>query len=770
MAPLLAGDRFMRLSPDGGRTFPKWWDGSGRRRRQVALSTQLPNEPASVSVYDEAAGTGHKLCLDFDVSKAKLLAWVSDPVDKVTLDAAACSALLERCGFEPIADRSPTGGRHLYVRIAQPLPWTELRDTVRALAQRFPTIDPSPHLHAGGQIRIPGSGHKLQYGQLTGWMTLTTPLSEAVAAAWNTLQGDLTAEYAAIGLDSLTLASAAARAGVDAVLDDLADLPRDDDGAPWLPRLGGVRPPNELYAQIAVSGAHDYPSGSEACWRVLWSCARRGWQLADIRARIDSGEWSGLWDLYGHRRRSPYARARALEADWRRTLQKILAQNRQEDPGRKGDTSPRTTRAPLWGATESDSVSAAEDQSGQVEGTERTSQPPVRSKGGMVLNEWQLIAQFQNAAWAAERDPTERQAWGRQALSIRRVLRALLIASRLVGSTTTGFGIRHLALAAKMNEKTVAKVLKRLRDEPDPWVDHTEVHHWDQPDRYTLRLPDRYREIAVWRRWRAGLIPSIHPIFRQLSSPCAFVYEALDEVEPTLPGQLATSAALSASATTDALRELATHGLAIRVPARGTDDLGGWVRGPVTLDAAGLALNVEAIETAIKKRYIEERETFRKQLTDFEASFHGATAPDPDAGAAAELADFLAQQEPPAERIGSAEHLPMQIPAAIEGEQASTAAMPLSDCTGNSEAKPQGAIAEYIRGENTARQANRPPANADSTPPAPPLPPPRPAPLSVEKVAEPLDKTPSLQLLIDKLGAVVLSDMDHQSHSSGPAP
>ena len=60
---------------------------------------------------------------------------------------------MARCGGQVLADVSPSGGRHVFVLFASPLPWLELRDVARALALRFPSIDTAPISSLGGQIK-----------------------------------------------------------------------------------------------------------------------------------------------------------------------------------------------------------------------------------------------------------------------------------------------------------------------------------------------------------------------------------------------------------------------------------------------------------------------------------------------------------------------------------------------------------------------------------------------------------------------------------------
>ena len=162
---------------------------------------------------------------------------------------------MARCGGQVLADVAPSGGRHVFIVFAAALPWRELRDVARALAMRFPAIDPAPMCSLGGQISPPGARHKSG-----GWRVLSMPLEAARAAVerpngpevWAGLLAELAAE-----LRELEAASAA-----DV---DLAEL--DDAGVPWVPRLGGRAPLSADLEQVARAGRWDrtrYPAGKEA--------------------------------------------------------------------------------------------------------------------------------------------------------------------------------------------------------------------------------------------------------------------------------------------------------------------------------------------------------------------------------------------------------------------------------------------------------------------------------------------------------------------------
>jgi DNA primase len=103
------------------------------------------------------------LCIDLDTSKA-LQSVVDD-------DARRLGSILEGCGIRYIADYSPSGGRHLYIPLAERMEAPAARELIEALARIAASLDPSPHQNVtDGCIRVPGSVHKRG-----GHQTLVTP-------------------------------------------------------------------------------------------------------------------------------------------------------------------------------------------------------------------------------------------------------------------------------------------------------------------------------------------------------------------------------------------------------------------------------------------------------------------------------------------------------------------------------------------------------------------------------------------------------------------
>ena len=640
LAPYLAQEPIYRASPDGGVSFPRW---TRNRCHEHALTAKHPYKPSVVRTYSRS-GSSRLLVGDFDPSKAEA-ANTPDPVEWVAGETAAFVALIRRLGGHAITDVSPWGGRHAYVLFAQPQPFADMSALIQALAQRFVSLDVAPMIGRGGLISPPGSPHKLDpgTGRLSGWRRLTMPLETAFRIArnpcgpevWSGLLQELTAEYQAIR-------PTAPAATADDV--DLELLPHDEVGAPWIPRFGGRSPLPADFAQVAMTGTFpDDRHGDDAsAWRqaLLASLAARGWRLEEVLAQIRSRQWPGIPALYRHkRRREPNRMERLLPKEWRVAVRHVA----KENPGRNSHTRGITTRPPApFGSMEWAGVKAA---------TEPQSQLPVHSKDRWSRTPptpFQVIRTWQNALYLAEHDTTTTLGWGRQAISVRKVLRALGKASQMSGSITTGFGVRSLSLSSGVSYSTVAAVLRRLRDEDDPWVTHDRLHYHEEPDYYRIRIPGRYREAAMWRRWQSGTFDGIHRVFRKLPAPAAFVFEALT-MEPVAAGDIARASAVSSSSTTTCLQDLAAVGLAERIEGKG------WRRGPTDLDTAAGNLGADTLDAQLVWTYGEDRRLWHLFLQlsqalrrpwDIPSSWTQTNVadPGPDYGTPIEV---LAEQEPP---------------------------------------------------------------------------------------------------------------------------
>jgi hypothetical protein len=577
MTPVLAGTAHVRISRDGGRTYPA--------RHARPLPADPPGQPCTVAVYDPGTATGRMLALDLDPGRAgrdvhggageQDHEHCSDPAVQVRVQAEALAALVARCGGQVLADVGPSGGRHVYVLFAAVLPWRELLDVARALALRFPAIDLAPMSSLGGQISPPGSRHKSG-----GWRVLSIPLSEARAAAehpngpevWAGLLDELAAELQVLETGT-------------SVPDPETAAELDDAGVPWVPRLGGRASLGSELEDAARSGRWNrsrYAGRSETRMAILGAAAARGWRLAEVESAIASGAWKGLAALY-ERRSEPGRLERLLPLEWRKCVGKIS----REKNVRHWPTSDLSTRPPVGGSTSS--------------------------------AEYGLIRQWLTAILCAAEDPERVKGWGRRAIAVRLVLLALGQAAMVSGSSVVEFGTRNLALHSALSHRTVSRVLRILRDEPDPLIDLVSARQLARADRYALRIPDRYAESVRWRRRRAGRVEAAHPAFLVLGGTAALVYEALGP-EAARGAEVARTARLSASAVSAALRVLAEHGLA----ERGS---GGWRRGAVALADVAESTGAADLQREREAKYNQAREGWHARIRQYASARNAIVAP-----------------------------------------------------------------------------------------------------------------------------------------------
>ncbi|WP_344948329.1 hypothetical protein [Sphaerisporangium flaviroseum] len=559
-----------------------------------------PVDPAAVYVYDVASGSGRLLVGDFDISLASAHS-PGDPAALVAADAAAFAADIRRCGGRVITDISPTGGRHVYVLWQADLPFDELRRVARALARRYRTFDPKPMCGlANGLIRPPGSVHRRG-----GRQRLTMSLDQARAAidhpngpgVWDRL------------LELLEQDLHAVEQGEREV--DLGELVVDEAGAPWLPRPGSnaslpLRPEMERTARLGIYSHQDYASDSNARQAVLAAAAERGWRLADVTGRLREGVWPGMARFYS-RYRPGRPVADRLEKDWKKAVTFVLREKTRHSSHTRELTHRGGHGAEAWG--------------------EAMTQP-VQSKGGEVSEIFSLESyRYLRTWWSALRVAEVTGRWsGRGAITYRRVLRAIVAAAQMSvtshGSPYPEFGTRNLGLMCGLDHSTVAKALKKLREESDPFLERLdEDYHPDTPehdrvrprhgtagDRYRLLIPAAYADVAAWRRWKPGKLGAVHPVFRgELGGPAALVYEHLG-ADDTKGLELAHLAGLSPTATNHALRQLAEYGLA----ERGRH---GWHRGPIDPDVVADALGVDQQIQQLRARHRAERLAWRAYLT-----------------------------------------------------------------------------------------------------------------------------------------------------------
>src|SRR6266702_6917098 len=127
VTPSIAATPHVRISRDGGRTYPA--------RHARPLPAEAPGQPCTVQVYDAGSASGRMLVLDLDPGRAvkhgclKAAPRGEESTADLDTQAAGLGQLLERLGARHVADvATSTGGRHLLVPFSSLLPWLELRD------------------------------------------------------------------------------------------------------------------------------------------------------------------------------------------------------------------------------------------------------------------------------------------------------------------------------------------------------------------------------------------------------------------------------------------------------------------------------------------------------------------------------------------------------------------------------------------------------------------------------------------------------------------
>ncbi|MCC9198540.1 MarR family transcriptional regulator (plasmid) [Arthrobacter sp. zg-Y820] len=507
LAPLLAGQPRVRLSKDGGRSYPQ--------RFERDLTPGLPSHPAAVRIFGKD-GTCAAIFLDFDSSIAG--------VDWVEADVRTAQSLLHSVGGRWIEDYSPNGGRHLYIPLAERVSFSEARDLVEALGTRFRTLDKTPHqnlLH--GCMRTPGSPHKRGGHQMLA-MSLSMAYDVArrrnSADVWKALTAELARDIAAARAYRLEQATPAALespgpAGVEQSL-----------------RI------SRAMQRIAVTGLYEvnrYQSDSEARQGVIAGAVAAGLALTEVQRRMKQGLWPGLASFYA--RYPARHRVAALQRDWRNALS--FVQRNQDQPHGKNNVRISPTSGPPT-------------QAGGLHG------------GNSVIltddNEHRFIRSWRNALRLVEyRYQT------RIGLARRMVLRALGEAAHKSASRYIEFGDRALAVATGMDHTTVGFHLRGLRSEKDPLVVLIEAGRGTKGDLYMLTIPETTLKAVKELPWKKGKVHALRPVFRELGLPAAFVYEALENSPvPLSTMEVVRTTGLSRTAATEALEMLAAWNLASR--------------------------------------------------------------------------------------------------------------------------------------------------------------------------------------------------------------
>ncbi|MBG6218632.1 hypothetical protein IWX75_003119 [Arthrobacter sp. CAN_A6] len=507
LAPLIAGQQFYRLG--------RWKDGRFQYPRPTTplqITRTPPARPAAVMLHD-VDGTVRTLVLDLDTSKAR-----KTVVDD---DARRLGEILHAADLAYVEDESPSGGRHLYVPLQEPLTAAEARQLVEALGRRAVSLDPSPHQNiVHGCIRVPGSAHKAG-----GHQRLITPHTDAYGiltrrnptSAVANLRKALAPELHRIEQQRRTQERAtAATATVRTIAKGTA--------APLAPSAGIERP----LRAVARTGLYDtsrYPSDSEARMAVLNHFSACHWTLDQVRAGM-TDQFVGLAALYGAKtdRLLPVEWAKAQAFTATTAPAKDPAQRAGKKTAHKYDTSPTSFTG------------------GSPNPAPQPSQHSIH----------QLVNDLENVLYATlDYRLMER---GREGIHLRFLIRAVLAYMRTMETNILDVGCRTFALALGKSHATIARLLPVLEQVSAGILTRIDRARGRNADTYAVQLPENFQQFARDLTWRKGKIHAIRPVFRVLGDVSALAYEAIERGHhsPTT-ADLARTTGISRRALTDHL-------------------------------------------------------------------------------------------------------------------------------------------------------------------------------------------------------------------------
>lgn len=502
LAPLIAGQPFYRLGRWIGDRFQY-----PRPTTAPKITAALPARPAAVLVHG-VDGFVSTLCLDLDTSKA-----LKHVVDQ---DADAIGRLLTECGLRWVEDFSPSGGRHLYVPLAEPMDGSAARELVEALALLAPSLDPGPHQNiTDGCIRVPGSKHKRG-----GHQTLVTPLSEAYDI--------MRRRNGADALDRLCLRLAPEmrrNRELKARRVTVGTIPA---------RFPSSVPGSELpLRRTARTGLYDtarYRSPSEARLAVLNHLAACSWSLQQIRMELP-GQLAGLAALYG----TDAKRERLLESEW------TMALSYAENLKKPGTNKSRLKDPPI------NDTSLTLTTGGALH--------PLSSAGVHGL-----VNDLENVLYAVL--DHRLKSLGRESQGLRILFRALLGYMRTMETDLLDVGCRTLATALGKHHATIARLLPRLAAQSDGILSKVFEARGRAADSYLVQLPEKYQQLARELTWRKGKIYGLRPVFRALGDPAALVYEHIERARtaPTT-AEIIRATGIKETAVTKALGDMAALGM-----------------------------------------------------------------------------------------------------------------------------------------------------------------------------------------------------------------
>ncbi|MCE5292008.1 MAG: hypothetical protein LLG14_22580 [Nocardiaceae bacterium] len=528
------------------RSSGRIWTGTGYDRSRRLGRFKVPDMPVAVYLY--SGGWTRILVFDLDAK-------VHGP-DSVIRDAQWLRHIVETAGGVVVEDVNPgSGGRHLYVPLAEQLRVEHIRTLLSAIQPFCRTLDPTPMLNcATGCIVPPGSWTKEgQRRQLVG------AVSEAIELLSRRSDRGLVARLrAALG------------AGIAAQARERSTIPTEGVGASRrLPAevVFHTALPQHVTA-FAIEGT--MPRGfwntrSEACQAVLYACAVRGWSLNEVVDQLDRGAWPALAAVYSEKKRTT---AEALAPQWDRAFAHAV----------------------------------------EITDKHRSRAHTKQHTGGLIHSGVHRDWLAHSRKWA------QLEYRGSRHLHVvLAVLQALAVDAARAGQLVNGVptvetGRRGLAIAAGLiPDRTIGDVLMELRERPGSPILRMRPATGVLADQYALVTPATgagdERQLIIEddpiRRDRARVEP-VHPIWRLVGLHLKQAYELIVHAGLRTPADVFAAAQLGASAGSETLNSLASLGLITR-------SYGRCEPGTRTLDDLSAAHGLDEVRLDTIERHRRER-------------------------------------------------------------------------------------------------------------------------------------------------------------------
>lgn len=539
--------------------------------RNQPITTTLPTRPAALRLYVDG-GVAWSIALDFDPG--------GHDAATVAQHTADAEALFAQLGARTIVDVADSGGRHLWIPLAEPITLTQAQHLTRSCRRLWPTLDISPMTNAReGCLTAPGSPCKDGSHR-----RLLTPLPDAIRAITRRADPDFTAR----ALHRLT---------------KLAPPPTTVPTT-TLPTSGGTgRPLSPLHTIIAEQGTwpaeRTTPDGrpwtrSEACYAVLCAAAARGHHEDQVLDNIRHGRWSGLLTLYTGRYGPRWYRR--FHAEWRKAAAaaspSTTTPQARQNTGGQGRSTTESDYVRRW-------LAIAMTVSDQL--------IPGKNKHNARAVLWAL-------AWLA---------WRKQ----RRYVEA---------------GTRSYArgCAGLLDHTTAASILRQLRDLPadNALLQLISTGRGTHGDLYELVIPPAYAHLATdpetWPEPRPipgafGVRDRRNPRRTLLGATAWRLHQALSSGATGTAAHLARTAGISRSEAYQVIPALIRAGLARRTSGTASS-AGQWEKGPTTPAEAGKPLGAQHHLDQLDARHRRERQQWRAVLDQYAARRESARTPHPE--------------------------------------------------------------------------------------------------------------------------------------------